>query len=198
MQVRLEKAFPIAAPASNAWRVLQDVRSVAECMPGARITEQLDDRHYNGQMTLKIGPASATFKGTIEVRRADAGNQQIEISGKGADVKGASAASLDLTARIRAADGGCELVGVSEVTVSGKLVNFGGRMMTQVSDQLLQQFGANFSNRVLALGEGESAQAAAARVSGQPRELNALVLLWRTLIGFFRSLFGARKSGPPG
>jgi hypothetical protein len=84
------------------------------------------------------------------------------------------------------------------VTVTGKLASFGGRMMTQVSDQLLKQFGANFANRVVAMGEGAAAQQAAARMAEQPRELNALALLWHVIVGFFRSLFGRGKSKPAG
>jgi carbon monoxide dehydrogenase subunit G len=199
MRVRLEKTFPIDAPASAAWRLLRDIKGVAECMPGAQITERIDDAHYIGQVNVKLGPASATFKGTIEVKSVDASKQQIQILGKGADVTGASAANMDLTAHIRqTADGKCEVVGVSEVTVSGKMANFGGRMMTQVSDQILKQFGVNFANRVLAMGEGAAAEKAAATVAAQPKELNGLVLLWQVIVGFFKALFGGNKSNTVG
>jgi carbon monoxide dehydrogenase subunit G len=199
MLVKLEKTFPIDAPADAAWRLLQDIQSVAACMPGAQITERVDDRHYKGQVSVRMGPASATFKGAIEVQGIDASQRQMRMVGKGSDTSGTSAASMDLTAAIRAtADGKTELVGVSEVTVTGKLASFGGRMMTQVSDQLLKQFGANFANRVVAMGEGATAQQAAARMAEQPRELNALALLWHVIVGFFKSLFGGGKSKPAG
>jgi carbon monoxide dehydrogenase subunit G len=199
MLVKLEKTFPIDAPADAAWRLLQDIQSVAACMPGAQITERVDDRHYKGQVSVRMGPASATFKGAIEIQGIDASQRQMRMVGKGSDTSGTSAASMDLTAAIRAtANGKTELVGVSEVTVTGKLASFGGRMMTQVSDQLLKQFGANFANRVVAMGEGATAQQAAARMAEQPRELNALALLWHVIVGFFKSLFGGGKSKPAG
>jgi carbon monoxide dehydrogenase subunit G len=194
MQVKLEKTFPVEAPASLAWQFLQDIRGVAECMPGAEITEKVDDSHYKGQVKVKVGPASAAFKGDIEIKELDAGKRQLRMMGKGADVKGTSSASMDLTASIRDADGGAELVGISEVTVTGKMASFGGRMLTQVSDQILKQFAANFSNRVAAMGEGESAQEAAAKVAEQPRELNALGLFWAVIVGFLKGLFGRNKS----
>jgi len=199
MQVRLEKAFPIDASASVAWTLLRDIKAVAECMPGAQITERVDDAHYKGQVRVKLGPASATFKGTIEVKGVYANKREIQLLGKGSDVTGASAASMELTAHIRrSADGKCEVVGRSEVTVSGKMANFGGRMMTQVSDQMLKQFGANFANRVIAMGEGAAASTAAARLSAQPKELNALALVWNVIVGFFKALFGAKKSNTVG
>lgn len=195
MEVKLEKSFPIDAPPAAAWVVLSDIKSVAECMPGAQITEQVDATHYNGQINVRLGPATAGFKGTVEVLRADAGEREIHIQGKGTDPKGGSAASMDLTARVRdAGDGKCELVGVSQVTVSGKLASFGGRMMTQVSDQILKQFGANFANRVMAVGAGAGAAHAAAKTAEQPRELNALGLLWGAIVGFFKNLFGRKNS----
>ena len=63
MQVKIEKTFPLAAPPAAAWALLQDIRAVAECMPGARITEQIDATHYKGQVSVKLGPAAAQFAG---------------------------------------------------------------------------------------------------------------------------------------
>ena len=195
MEVKLEKTFPIAAPAEHAWRILQDIKAVAECMPGAQITEQLDTTHYKGQVKMRVGPASATFNGELEVKSLDADERKMEMVGKGTDVSGASAATMNLTARVRdSGEGRCELVGTSDVSVSGKLANFGGRMMTQVSDQILKQFGDNFATRVIAQGEGTAAEQAAAAVAKQPKELNALALIWHALLGFFKSLFGGGKA----
>lgn len=199
MLVKLEKTFPIDAPADTAWRLLQDIQSVAACMPGAQITERIDDRHYKGQVSLRMGPASATFKGTIEVQSVDASQRQLHLVGKGADAAGTSSASMDLTASIRpTADGKAELVGLSKVTVNGKLVSFGGRLMGQVSDQILKQFGENFAQRVLAQGQGAAAQQAAAAVAAQPREIHGFAFLWGVVVGFFKSLFGGNKSKNPG
>jgi uncharacterized protein len=185
MQVKIEKAFPIAAPAAAAWELLQDVRAVAECMPGAKITEQLDATHYKGQIGVKLGPASAQFGGELEIRGIDATRREIRLFGKGADSKGSSAATMELTANIREAADGCELAGVSEVSVSGKLASFGGRMMTQVSDQILKQFADNFASRVAAV-------AAAMPPPAEPRQLNALALIWSAIAGWMKSLFGRR------
>lgn len=186
MQVKIEKAFPVAAPAATAWAFLQDIAAVAECMPGARITERVDDSHYKGQVSVKLGPASAQFAGELEIRGIDPARREIRLFGKGADSKGSSAATMELTAAIRDAAGGCELAGVSEVGVSGKLASFGGRMMTQVSDQILKQFGDNFASRVAA-----AAQAAPAPPP-EPGQLNALALIWSVIVGWFKSLLGKR------
>lgn len=193
MEVTLEKVYPVSAPAVAAWRVLSDIRSVAQCMPGAAITEQIDATHYKGQVKIRIGPATATFEGEIEVLSLDPGQMAMSLRGKGSDVKGASAAVMDLSARIRPVGAGaCELMGVSTISVTGKLANFGGRMMTQVSDQILKQFADNFSMRAVAAGEGIAAQKASAKLEAQPRELNAFGMIFRLLWDFVKGLF--RKS----
>jgi carbon monoxide dehydrogenase subunit G len=59
---------------------------------------------------------------------------------------------MDLTARVEAIDAAsCNLIGASEVSMSGKAAAFGGRMIDSVADQLLKQFASNF-----ALGAGEA------------------------------------------
>ena len=68
MKVEIDKVFPIDAPSSNAWIFLQDIPGVASCMPGAEITEQVDDSNYLGKVKVKVGPATMAFKGTISVQ----------------------------------------------------------------------------------------------------------------------------------
>lgn len=146
MEVTLDKRYPIAASPAQAWTVLRDVRAVAGCMPGAAITEQLDDTHYKGNVKVKVGPATAAFAGDIEVLSLDEAAQRLNLLGKGADRAGSTAA-MDLIATVEPgeAPGTSVLVGQAKVTVNGKFAQFGGRMMVQVSDMILQQFADNFS-----------------------------------------------------
>jgi len=198
MQVKLEKTIPLQATAGEAWLLLRDVSRVAECVPGARVTGQVDATHYRGEVRIKIGPAAATFKGEIEVRSLDAGKHELRLIGKGVDARGTSTATMDLAASLRdAGAGGSELLGVSTVSVTGKMANFGGRMLNQVAAQILEQFAANFSTRVTAMGKGAAAEKAAAEIADSPGELHVLALLWRVFADFLRSLFG-RKSGKAG
>ncbi|MBD3610433.1 MAG: SRPBCC family protein [Gammaproteobacteria bacterium] len=193
MQVKIEKVFTIDAPSASAWQFLQDISGVAGCMPGAEITEQVDDNNYKGSVKVKIGPATAAFKGDIEIKGIDADKRELHMLGTGADVKGTSSASMDLVAFVRDGDDGkCELVGNAAVTVNGKMASLGGRMMTQVSDQILKQFGANFANNVMAMGDGAAAEAAASKAAEQPKELNAFGLMWGVVVGFFKGLFGKK------
>ena len=215
MKVQLEKTFPMPASVDTAWALLQDIESVAGCMPGARITERIDERHYKGTVAVKVGPASMSFRGEVEVMAVEPATRTLRLLGKGTDSTGSSGASMDLTARIEpAGPDACNLTGVSEVSMSGKAATFGGRMMSTVADQVLKQFAGNFAVRVQALqaqqpgpsdspgggGGGGPAPtagtdlAAAGAAPSATVPLNGLALLRAIIRDWLRSLFSNRKA----
>jgi len=161
MEVQLNKVYPLPVSVAQAWAVLGDIRAVASCMPGAQITEQVDDTHYKGTVKTKVGPASMQFGGDIEVQGLDASTHTLQMLGKGSD-KGGSSASMNLKARLEpgAQPGECQLVGEATVIVSGKLAQFGSRLLVPVSDAMLAQFAKNFA--AVAAAVPVSAEAAAA------------------------------------
>lgn len=200
MKVQLEKSFAMPASAEIAWALLQDIERVAGCMPGAKITERIDDRHYKGTVSVKFGPASMAFRGEVEVMSLDPLSRMLRLLGRGADTTGSSGASMDLTARVQAVDAmSCSLVGTSEVSMSGKAATFGGRMMSTVADQVLNQFAANFAAQVQAL-QAQQPQAGAAQPvpmpmpMTEPAQLNGLALLWAVISAWLRNLFRAKKA----
>lgn len=195
MRVNLEKTHSVDAPPAAAWKILSDINVLAECMPGASITEQTGDSAYKGQVSVKVGPVHSVFGGTIDVTSIDAAARSMALSAKGRDKTGTSNASMSLTASVNETEaGGSELIGNSEITVNGKMANFGGRMINGVADQLIDQFLANFSNRVLAEGEGAAAEEAAQKVAEQPTELSAFGLFLGMIADFFKRLFGRKDS----
>lgn len=199
MKVKLEKTYPMPVPSAAVWRLLQDVEAVAACMPGAKITERVDETHYKGTVTSRVGPATLSFSGTIEVLEVDAANMQLRMIGKGADRSGSSGASMDLTARVEAGDEGkSNLVGNSEVAMTGKAATFGGRMIVPVAEQILKQFAGNFAKRVQDMAAetpaDSGAQSGKQDTAADEPSLNALALLWGMIKDGVRKLFG-RKPG---
>lgn len=184
------------ARSATVWQQLQDIPTVAQCMPGAEILEKVDEHHYKGRVQVKIGPATAAFNGTIEIMFVDSEKRSLRMVGRGADVKGASAATLDLTATVQETETGrCAIVGLSEVTLTGRLANFGGRLINQVSDQILAQFAANFRER-LATAPGVSSDSAGA-TGTTTGSLNALQILWQVVLDWFRSFREPRDRETP-
>jgi carbon monoxide dehydrogenase subunit G len=220
MKVQIEKKFELPAGADVAWAFLQDIEAVTSCMPGAKIVERVDESHYKGTVSVKVGPASMSFKGTVEVSGIDAATRTLRLVGKGTDSTGSSGASMDLLARIDAVDArNSTLVGDSTVSMSGRAATFGGRMMNSVADQVLKQFADNFTARVTEIEAARApAAAASAGVDGAastsasssssspaaspaaPRpaapatELNGLALMWAVLKDWLSGLFGGKKA----
>ena len=194
MKVRLEKSFAIPASPQAAWELLRDLEATASCMPGAKITERIDDTHYKGTVTVKVGPATLNFRGEIELLAVDPAARSMHMKGKGTDATGASAATMELTARVEAADGGSStLVGAAETTMSGKVAAFGGRLMNSVSDQILEQFAANFATRAAAMSAPTASPGAATPPPPEaPRQLDGLALAWAVFRDWVRGLFGRR------
>lgn len=212
MEVKLVKQFALEVPAEQAWAVLSDIRAVAPCMPGAQITEQTDETHYQGTVKTRIGPASMQFNGTIEVLGLDADTRTLQMLGKGADRSG-SAASMNLSARI--ADGPTAVSSVLEgqavVMVSGKLAQFGNRLLVPAADALLAEFANNFRQAAAmapppAAAQAVQTQAPAAAPGPAPRlsspgpaaraapaELNVLSLAWAMCRYWWRGLFGGKR-----
>jgi carbon monoxide dehydrogenase subunit G len=216
MEVKLDKRYELAVSAEQAWQVLCDIHVVARCMPGAQITEQLDATHYKGTVKSKVGPAVMQFGGDIEVLGLDAAAKSMQMLGKGADKSGSSA-SMDLTAHLEAgaAPGTAVLVGVATIIVSGKLAQFGSRLLVPVSDAMLAQFADNFRAAAAAVPPPEpvavavagtataAVETSAAAAPAAPpaavvfapapvKELNALALMWTVFKGWLAGLFGKK------
>jgi uncharacterized protein len=204
MNVQIDKTYPMPCSAEVAWEFLQNLEAVAACMPGAKITERLAAASYKGTVTVKVGPATMSFRGEVEMKDVDPATRTLRLLGKGTDSTGSSGASMNLTARIEAAEAGrCNLVGASEVSMSGKAAAFGGRMMNTVADQILKQFADNFAAQVSAIQAQRSAPTAAGSVAPAAAvtasapaagELNGLALAWTLFKDWLRGLFSKRTT----
>jgi carbon monoxide dehydrogenase subunit G len=190
MEVKIDKRYELAVAPARAWAVLRDVKVVAGCMPGATITEQVDDKHYKGSVKVKVGPANASFAGDIEVLALDEAAMKLQLLGKGSDRAGSSA-SMDLTATVESGDaaGAAVLAGQAKVTVNGKFAQFGARMMVPVSEMLLAQFADNFR---AATATAASESSATPTVPAKPNEISALAVLWGLIKGWIAGLFAKR------
>jgi carbon monoxide dehydrogenase subunit G len=214
MKISIDKSLDLPLSPALAWDMLRDMEGIASCLPGAKITERLDETHYKGTVSVKLGPATVSFKGNIEIAAADPVARTLHIIGTGSDTGGSSGASLDLHAKVEATDGGgSRLSGVSEVSVTGKVAAFGARLMNSVSEVLLQKFFANLGARAEALQAAQpvavtldtvSANAAPASVAipmappasapAAETKLNAFTLIWAVIKDFFANLFGRTKA----
>lgn len=217
MEVKLDKRYPVAAGIEACWAVLSDIRATAACMPGAQITEQVDPTHYKGTVKTKVGPASMQFAGEIELLGLDAQARSLQMLGKGAD-RGGSSASMKLAAHLEPGEdpNSTVLVGQATVTVSGKLAQFGSRLLVPVSDAMLAQFADRFRAAAAAAAVQPATAAPLPAAPAEPgpdsapvppaaaapapqaavapaSELNALGLMWTVFKGWLAGLFGRKR-----
>ncbi len=181
MAITIEKTFQIQQPPDTVWEFLRDPRKVATCVPGAEITEQVDEKNYKGAISVKVGPSVTHYKGALEVVKMDEAAHELEILGKGQDSRGKGSASMRLTGSVHALpDGGSEVKSISELTVVGMLAQLGSRVITEVSNVLFQQFVTNLQKALT--GSAETADATPAENS----PVNALSMAASAAKSLFR------------
>ena len=141
MAMEISKSFVVHASPEAAWSFLTDPVRVARCLPGAAITNQIDERTHAGTITVKVGPVTATYKGTMRFERLDPAARTAEIVAAGQDVRGKGGADMRMTSTlVERAPGETEVRITSEVNVMGILAQFGRGMIQDVSDQMFGTF----------------------------------------------------------
>jgi uncharacterized protein len=195
MAVKIEKSFQVKEPVDQVWAFLSDPKKVVTCVPGAQITEQVDATHYKGSISVKVGPSVTDYKGEVEIVRLDPQVHEIEILGKGTDVRGKGSASMKMTGTLRATpDGGSEVVSVSELNVVGILAQMGARVIQEVSNIMFQQFMNNFRQKLEAGSEPPASAAGPKPVSGVSVAFSAL----KAAVFGHEDESGAEKTGSDG
>lgn len=141
MALEIRKTFTIEAPRAAVWAFLTDPHRVSRCLPGAAITEKVDDQTYAGTITIKVGPVTASYKGKVRFEKLDEASGTADIVASGQDVKGKGGADMRMHSELtEVAPGRTEVVSTSQVNITGILAQMGARMIQDVSDQMLQRF----------------------------------------------------------
>ncbi len=137
--MKIANQFTVSAPIEQAWDVLCDLEQVIPLMPGAQLTGHEGD-HYLGKVKVKVGPVTSEFSGKVRFVEQDRDQHRAVIDAKGKETRGTGNAAATVTAQLRA-DGDRTSVTVdTDLKIVGKLAQFGGGMLQQVSEKLLGQF----------------------------------------------------------
>ena len=149
MNTLIEKEFDIEQPIGVVWKSLADPEDIVTCVPGASITEKIDDQNYKGEVVTKFGPIKAKYAGDIEIVELDEANYKMVLKGRGLDSKGKGSADMIMNGTLTEADGKTNVKFSMDITIVGMLAQFGSRLINDVSDQLLNQFVANFRTKLM-------------------------------------------------
>ena len=163
MAIELDNSFTVPVPPEQAWDVLLDVERIAPCMPGASVTSVEGDE-IEGQVKVKLGPLSLTYKGTAKFTDKDQAGHAISIEATGKETRGSGTASATVRANLTPGDGaGQTLVSIhTSLNVTGKPAQFGRSLLPEVSGKLIQQFATNLE----AMINADSAAAAGTAAPG--------------------------------
>ena len=161
MAIELDNSFTVPVPPEQAWDVLLDVERIAPCMPGASVTSVEGDE-IQGQVKVKLGPLSLTYKGTAKFTDKDQASHTISIEATGKETRGSGTASATVQAKLTPGDSaGQTLVSIhTSLNVTGKPAQFGRSLLPEVSGKLIQQFATNLEamiNADSAAAEGTAA-----------------------------------------
>jgi carbon monoxide dehydrogenase subunit G len=162
MAIELDNSFTVPVAPEQAWEVLLDVERIAPCMPGASVTS-VDGDEIQGQVKVKLGPLSLSYKGTAKFTEKDQATHTISIEATGKETRGAGTASATVQASLKPADGADEtLVSIhTSLNVTGRPAQFGRSLLPEVSGKLIAQFATNLQAMINADGAAPAAETAA-------------------------------------
>jgi carbon monoxide dehydrogenase subunit G len=150
--MELVNDFTVEVPIDDAWKVLTDVERIAPCLPGAQLQEVHGDT-YSGVVKVKVGPIVAQFKGEAEFVERDEANHRAVLKAKGRDTGGKGNAEALITAQLVDKTAGSTLVTVTtDLTITGRIAQFGRGALAEVSTKLLKQFVEQLHETVLVPG----------------------------------------------
>jgi carbon monoxide dehydrogenase subunit G len=222
----IENSFPVAAEPDRVFDFLSDANSVVTCLPGAELVEDLGNDSYKGKVKIKIGPVTAAYSGIATITSKDAVERLCVLTAEGKDTKGNGSAKATATMRVTAADSGSTVLLSTELSVSGKLAQFGRSVMADVSNKMVGEMATRVRTRIEAdnpvaataapAAAAPATDSGAATVDGTPpvaapvstppvsaprpaqdNAIKASSIVWSVLAGVFRRLF-ARLRGRAG
>lgn len=135
----LTNEFRVGVSVSDAWKVLTDVERIAPLLPGAQLQE-VDGEEYRGVVKVKVGPITAQYKGQATFIEQDENAGRVVLRASGRDTRGQGNATADITATMVPDGDGTKVTVHTDLTVTGKVAQFGRGVMAEVSAKLIGQF----------------------------------------------------------
>ena len=185
--MKISQQFVVAGDPETVWDFFQDVPSVAQCLPGAELKDVEPDGSYNGQLSVKLGPMTATFEGTATVA-PDPATKTATIEGKGVDKRGGSRGQVKLDYAVIAAGTGSTVDIDADITLSGPAAQFGRTgLINEISKRLIGDFVDCLEAKL-----GASSEEAADEIRAQ--EVKGISLFLASLWSWFKGLFSGSRA----
>jgi uncharacterized protein len=145
MTTSINKDFVVDHPIAEVWTSLTDPKSIVNCVPGALLTQQIDENNFKGKVQLKFGPVKAAYEGLITFTERDSASKHMSLKGLGVDDKGKGNAEMKMQGQLSEKSPVSTGVNVSmEISITGMLAQFGSRLINDVSNNVFDQFVSDF------------------------------------------------------
>lgn len=209
----IENEFTVATPVDDLWAYLLDVERIAPCMPGAELTETIDEQHWKGKVNVKFGPVSLSFAGTVEMTERDDAAHRAVLHAKGMEAKGKGAANATVTSWLEpAAQAQTTVKMTADIALTGAAAQLSRGLLPEISKKLTQQFADCLEATINAEQAAQAPSAAAGEGAGTTTEATppaapapaaakhvggiglGLSAIWALIKDFFRRLFGGGKT----
>jgi carbon monoxide dehydrogenase subunit G len=202
MAFKITERFEVLAPVERVWKYMIDPASVVQCLPGAELLETQDERNFVGQIKVKVGPLSMSYKGKGTFTEVNDETHTVRMVGEAREVGGSGSTKVTMVSTITALEGGGSAVSVdADINLVGRIVQFGRGMIEEVSRQMFRQFATCVKSRLETPLTTDTTEAAKTKpvepVTEPNRETNAINAtsvgfnaLWAIIARFFGRLFG--------
>src|SRR5262245_48711938 len=142
--MEFDNSFEVPLPPDEAWKVLLDIQRIAPCMPGAELTEVVDQNTYKGKIGVRLGPVALTFAGIVKFEQIDEAARTARVAAQGTDAKGRGGANAASVFRLEPASGGSKVLVHTNLTLSGAVAQYGRGVgiIQATAAQLMKQFAA--------------------------------------------------------
>lgn len=194
--MEFDNSFDVPLPPAEAWPVLIDIRRIAPCMPGAELTEVVDDKTYKGKIAVRLGPVALAFGGVVTFEELDNINRRARVKAQGTDAKGRGGANATATFRIEPAEGASKVLVHTDLALSGAVAQYGRGvgMIQATAAQIINQFANNLKAQLaagqaqLASGSPDASTPAATPPAAKPISGFALMakVVWNAIVRVFR------------
>jgi hypothetical protein len=153
--MEIADSFRVSTPIGATWKVLLDIEGIAPCLPGAQLQE-VDGDEYRGIVKVKVGPITAQYKGTATLAEVNEAEHKIVLDASGRDTRGQGNAKATIVVTMNEDGDGTLVEVVTDLSITGKVAQFGRGVLDDVSSKLLRQFVENLERDVLTTGTPES------------------------------------------
>jgi carbon monoxide dehydrogenase subunit G len=185
--VKIENSFEVAASPEAAWELLMDVPRVIPCMPGAELTETVDDSHWKARVAVKLGPIALTFLADVTRQEADEAARRAVLSASAREARGRGSARATIESSLTPLDSGTRVDLVTDLALTGAVAQYGRGMVNSVATQIVSDFAACLQSELAAADRAETAspqgveEAAAPTAQAAPSVVSGLELTARAL-----------------